>query len=166
MTHDIALIPGDGIGKEVVAEARRVLEQAGKIWDFDFEWTEYEWGCEYYAETGLMMPQDGLERLRQHDSIFLGAVGYPGVPDHVSLWGLLIPIRRTFEQYINLRPVKLFEGLRSPLAGVGSQDIALVVVRENNEGEYSEIGGRMYRGTPRRSPFRSRSSPAGACAGP
>ena len=148
MTHDIALIPGDGIGKEVVAEARRILEQAGEIWGFDFEWTKYEWGCEYYAETGLMMPEDGLEKLRQHDSIFLGAVGYPGVPDHVSLWGLLIPIRRSFEQYINLRPVKLFEGLRSPLAGVGSQDIDLVVVRENNEGEYSEIGGRMYRGTP------------------
>ena len=147
MTHDIALIPGDGIGKEVVAEARRVLEQAGEIWGFDFEWTEYEWGSEYYAETGRMMPEDGLERLRQHDSIFLGAVGYPGVPDHVSLWGLLIPIRRSFEQYINLRPVKLFEGLRSPLAGVGSQDIDLVVVRENNEGEYSEIGGRMYRGS-------------------
>jgi tartrate dehydrogenase/decarboxylase/D-malate dehydrogenase len=148
LTHDIALIPGDGIGKEVVAEARRVLEQAGEIWDFDFEWTEYEWGCEYYAETGLMMPEDGLERLRQHDSIFLGAVGYPGVPDHVSLWGLLIPIRRTFEQYINLRPVKLFDGIRSPLADVGPQDIDFVVVRENNEGEYSEIGGRMYRGTP------------------
>ena len=148
MTHDIALIPGDGIGKEVVAEARRVLEQAGEIWGFDFEWTEYEWGCEYYAETGLMMPEDGLERLRQHDSIFLGAVGYPGVPDHVSLWGLLIPIRRSFEQYINLRPVKLFQGLRSPLAGVGPQDIDLVVVRENNEGEYSEIGGRQYRNSP------------------
>jgi tartrate dehydrogenase/decarboxylase / D-malate dehydrogenase len=148
VTHDIALIPGDGIGKEVVAEARRVLEQAGEIWDFDFEWTEYEWGCEYYAETGRMMPEDGLERFRQHDSIFLGAVGYPGVPDHVSLWGLLIPIRRSFEQYINLRPVKLFEGLRSPLADVGPQDIDLVVVRENNEGEYSEIGGRLYRNSP------------------
>ena len=132
----IALIPGDGIGKEVVAEARRVLEQAGEIWGFACEWTEYEWGCEYYAETGLMMPEDGLERLRQHDSIFLGAVGYPGVPDDVSLWGLLIPIRRTFEQYINLRPVKLFDGIRSPLADVGPQDIDLVVVRENNEGEY------------------------------
>jgi tartrate dehydrogenase/decarboxylase/D-malate dehydrogenase len=143
LTHDIALIPGDGIGKEVVAEARRVLEQAGEIWDFDFEWTEYEWGCEYYAETGLMMPEDGLEKLRQHDSIFLGAV-----PDHVSLWGLLIPIRRTFEQYINLRPVKLFRGISSPLADVGPKDIDFVVVRENNEGEYSEIGGRMYRGTP------------------
>ena len=95
-----------------------------------------------------MMPEDGLERLGQHDSIFLGAVGYPGVPDHVSLWGLLIPIRRSFEQYINLRPVKLFEGLRSPLAGVGPQDIDLVVVRENNEGEYSEIGGRLYRNSP------------------
>jgi len=148
LTHNIALIPGDGIGKEVVAEAHRVLEQAGGIWGFDFEWTEYEWGSEYYAETGRMMPEDGLERLREHDSIFLGAVGYPGVPDHVSLWGLLIPIRRTFEQYINLRPVKLFRGIMSPLADVGPQDIDFVVVRENNEGEYSEIGGRMYRGTP------------------
>jgi tartrate dehydrogenase/decarboxylase / D-malate dehydrogenase len=148
LTHDIALIPGDGIGIEVVGEARRVLEQAGQIWGFDFEWTEYEWGCEYYAETGFMMPEDGLDRLREHDSIFLGAVGYPGVPDHVSLWGLLIPIRRTFEQYINLRPVKLFEGISSPLAGVEPKYIDFVVVRENNEGEYSEIGGRMYRGTP------------------
>jgi tartrate dehydrogenase/decarboxylase/D-malate dehydrogenase len=148
LTYDIALIPGDGIGKEVVGEARRVLEHAGKLWGLDFEWTEYEWGCEYYAETGRMMPEDGLERLREHDCIFLGAVGYPGVPDHVSLWGLLIPIRRTFEQYINLRPVKLFEGIRSPLADVRPQDIDFVVVRENNEGEYSEIGGRLYRNSP------------------
>src|SRR5215212_9431385 len=95
-----------------------------------------------------MMPEDGLEQLRQHDCIFLGAVGYPGVPDHVSLWGLLIPIRRSFEQYINLRPVKLFQGIRSPLADVDPRDIDLVVVRENNEGEYSEIGGRLYRGSP------------------
>jgi tartrate dehydrogenase/decarboxylase / D-malate dehydrogenase len=148
LTHDIALIPGDGIGKEVVGEARRVLERAGEIWGFGFEWTEYGWGCEYFTETGRMMPEDGLDRLRGHDSIFLGAVGYPGVPDHVSLWGLLIPIRRTFEQYINLRPVKLFSGIKSPLADATPEDIDLVVVRENNEGEYSEIGGRLYRGSP------------------
>src|SRR5215203_4256924 len=148
MKHRVAVVPGDGIGKEVVPEAIRVLERAGEIWGFGFDWQFFDWGCEYFLKTGRMMTEDGLDRLREHDAIFLGAVGYPGVPDHVSLWGLLIPIRRSFEQYINLRPVKLFEGLRSPMAGVGPQDIDIVVVRENNEGEYSEIGGRMYRGTP------------------
>ena len=95
-----------------------------------------------------MMPEGGLDQLRPHDAIFLGAVGYPGVPDHVSLWGLLIPIRRTFAQYINLRPVRLLPGIRSPLADRRPEEIDFVVVRENNEGEYSEIGGRLYRGTP------------------
>ena len=149
MKHKIAVIPGDGIGAEVVDEGRRVLESAGEIWGFGFEWESFDWSCKRYLETGRMMPEDGLERLREYEAIFLGAVGYPGVPDHVSLWGLLIPIRRTFEQYINLRPVRLFGGLESPLAGVGAEDIDLVVVRENNEGEYSEIGGRLYAGTPR-----------------
>ena len=148
MEHKIAVIPGDGIGAEVVNEGCRVLERAGEIWGFGFEWESFDWSCKRYLETGRMMPEDGLEKLREYDSIFLGAVGYPGVPDHVSLWGLLIPIRRTFEQYINLRPVRLFGGLESPLAGVGAEDIDLVVVRENNEGEYSEIGGRLYAGTP------------------
>lgn len=148
MSYKIAAIPGDGIGQEVVGEARRVLERAGELGGFGFEWTEFDWGCEHYLKTGEMMPGDGLELLRGHDAIFLGAVGYPGVPDHVSLWGLLIPIRRTFEQYINLRPVRLFDGLESPLAGIGPEDVDLTVVRENNEGEYSEIGGRLYTGTP------------------
>src|ERR671916_2907472 len=148
MRHRVAVVPGDGIGKEVVPETIRVLERAGEIWGFGFDWTFFDWGCEYFVKTGRMMTEDGLDRLREHDAIFLGAVGYPGVPDHVSLWGLLIPIRRTFEQYINLRPVKLFDGIRSPLADVVPQDIDLVVVRENNEGEYSEIGGRIYRGSP------------------
>ena len=148
MNYKIAVIPGDGIGTEVVGEGCRVLEHAGEIWGFGFEWESFDWSCKSYLETGRMMPEDGLERLREYDSIFLGAVGYPGVPDHVSLWGLLIPIRRTFEQYINLRPVKLFGGLESPLAGVEAEDIDFVVVRENNEGEYSEIGGRLYTGTP------------------
>jgi tartrate dehydrogenase/decarboxylase/D-malate dehydrogenase len=148
MAHRIAVIPGDGIGKEVVPEGIRVLEAAGRRFGFDFEWTTFDWSCERYAKTGSMMPDDGLEQLRRFEAIFLGAVGFPGVPDHVSLWGLLIPIRRGFQQYINLRPVRLLPGVRSPLAGRTSADIDMVIVRENNEGEYSEVGGRLYRGTP------------------
>jgi len=148
MQHRIAAIPGDGIGKEVVPEGMRVLDAAGRRFGFDIEWTTFDWSCERFTETGRMMPEDGLDRLRQFESIFLGAVGFPGVPDHVSLWGLLIPIRRGFHQYVNLRPVRLLKGARSPLAGRGPADIDMLIVRENNEGEYSEIGGRLYRGTP------------------
>jgi tartrate dehydrogenase/decarboxylase/D-malate dehydrogenase len=148
MKHRIAAIPGDGIGKEVVPEGMRVLDAAGRRFGFDIEWTTFDWSCERYTETGRMMPEDGLDRLRPFEAIFLGAVGFPGVPDHVSLWGLLIPIRRGFHQYVNLRPVRLLKGARSPLAGRGPADIDMVIVRENNEGEYSEIGGRLYRGTP------------------
>jgi tartrate dehydrogenase/decarboxylase / D-malate dehydrogenase len=147
MAHRIAVIPGDGIGKEVVPEGMRVLEAAGRRFGFDLEWTTFDWSCERYAKIGSMMPEDGLEQLRKFEAIFLGAVGFPGVPDHVSLWGLLIPIRRGFQQYVNLRPVRLLPGVRSPLAGRSSADIDMVIVRENNEGEYSEIGGRLYRGT-------------------
>ncbi len=148
MKHRIAVIPGDGIGKEVVPEGIRVLEAAGLRFGFSFEWAHFDWSCETYARTGRMMPEDGLDQLRAFEAIFLGAVGFPGVPDHVSLWGLLIPIRRTFRQYINLRPVRLLEGVRSPLAGRGPGDIDMLIVRENNEGEYSEIGGRLCRGSP------------------
>src|SRR5918996_1810918 len=148
MRHKIAMIPGDGIGKEVVPTAARVLDVAGKRFGFELEWTRFDWSCETYVKTGRMMPEDGLEQLRTFESIFLGAVGFPGVPDHVSLWGLLIPIRRGFHQYINLRPVRLLKGVRSPLAGRGPADIDMLIVRENNEGEYSEIGGRLYPGTP------------------
>jgi len=147
MAHRIAVIPGDGIGKEVVPEGMRVLEAAGRRFGFELEWTTFDWSCERYAKIGSMMPEDGLEQLRKFEAIFLGAVGFPGVPDHVSLWGLLIPIRRGFQQYVNLRPVRLLPGVRSPLAGRSSADIDMVIVRENNEGEYSEIGGRLYRGT-------------------
>ena len=147
MTHRIAVIPGDGIGKEVLPEGIRVLEAAGRRYRFALEWTHFDWSCEVYARTGRMMPEDGLEQLRPFEAIYLGAVGFPGVPDHVSLWGLLIPIRRTFRQYVNLRPVRLLPGVRSPLAGRTSDDIDMVIVRENNEGEYSEIGGRLYKGT-------------------
>ena len=148
VSYEIAVIPGDGIGHEVVPEGLRVLEAAGAKFGLAFSWSEFDWSCERYAETGRMMPEDGLDQLAGFDAIYLGAVGYPGVPDHVSLWGLLIPIRRHFGQYVNLRPVRLLPGIASPLAGRGPADIDYVVVRENNEGEYSEIGGRLYQDTP------------------
>jgi tartrate dehydrogenase/decarboxylase/D-malate dehydrogenase len=145
--YRIAVIPGDGIGKEVIPQGIRVLDAAGTRFGFSFEWEFVPWGCEYYLETGHMMPADGLAKIRQHDAIYLGAVGWPGVPDHVSLWGLLLPIRRGFEQYINLRPIRLLRGVESPLKGRGAADIDLVIVRENNEGEYSRVGGRLYEGS-------------------
>ena len=147
-THRIAVIPGDGIGREVVPAAQRLLEEVGDAHGLAFTWTEYDWSCERYTRTGRMMPEDGLERLAESDAIFLGAVGFPGVPDHVSLWGLLIPVRRAFSQYVNLRPVRLLPGMVSPLRDVAPGGIDLLVVRENSEGEYSELGGRFGRGTP------------------
>jgi len=147
--HRIAVIPGDGIGKEVVPEGLRVLEAAGKKFGIAFHWDHFPWGCEYYAAHGRMMPAGALTQIRSHDAIFLGAVGFPGVPDHVSLWGLLIPIRREFDQYANVRPVRLMPGIRSPLADRKIGDIDMIVVRENTEGEYSSIGGRIYDGSER-----------------
>ena len=147
MAHRIVVIPGDGIGKEVVPEGVRVLEAAGQRFDVDFSWTELDWNCEAYTKTGTMMPEDWRETLEAFDAIFLGAVGYPGVPDHVSLWGLLIPIRRAFLQYANVRPVRLFKGITPPVRDRSPGDIDLIIVRENVEGEYSEIGGRLYAGT-------------------
>ncbi len=146
-SHRIAVIPGDGIGKEVVPEGLKVLEMMAPRFGLGFEFEHFDWSCERYLETGAMMPADGIERLSKFDAIFLGAVGFPTVLDHVSLWGLLIPIRREFQQYINLRPVRLFEGMRCPLAGKKPGDIDFYVVRENCEGEYSNIGGRLYAGT-------------------
>jgi len=148
MRHRIAVIPGDGIGREVVPEGTRVLDAAARRFKFELDWTTFDWSCQTYTETGRMMPADGLDQLGRFDAIYLGAVGFPGVPDHVSLWGLLIPIRRAFRQYVNLRPVRLLPGAHSPLAGRGPADIDMLIVRENNEGEYSEIGGRLHRGTP------------------
>ncbi len=148
-THRIAVIAGDGIGKEVVPEGLRVLEAAGRKFGVAFQWDQYPWSCGYYAEHGRMMPDDGLDQIRGHDAIFLGAVGFPDVPDHVSLWGLLIPIRREFDQYANVRPVRLMPGIRSPLSGRNIGDIDFIVVRENTEGEYSSIGGRIYQGSAR-----------------
>lgn len=146
-TFRIAVIPGDGIGREVVPEGLRVLEAAGRKFGLTFQWDVLPWSCEYFLAEGRMMPEDGLDRIRHHDAIFLGAVGFPGVPDHVSLWGLLIPIRRGFQQYANVRPVRLMPGVKCPLADRKPGDIDFVVVRENNEGEYSSIGGRLYEGT-------------------
>jgi tartrate dehydrogenase/decarboxylase/D-malate dehydrogenase len=143
----IAVIPGDGIGREVVPEGIRVLDAAGEHSGFRFDWVAFDWSCEYYRRFGRMMPEDGLSQLRRFDAIYLGAVGYPGVPDHVSLWGLLIPIRRGFQQYANVRPARLIRGVASPLAGKRAGEIDIMIVRENNEGEYSDVGGRENAGT-------------------
>jgi tartrate dehydrogenase/decarboxylase/D-malate dehydrogenase len=145
--HRIALIPGDGIGREVVPAAVEVLEAAGRRYGIGFTWTEYDWSCDRYVKTGSMMPEDGVEQVRSADAILLGAVGYPGVPDHISLWGLLLPLRRGLRQYANVRPVRLLPGVHTPLADRTAKDIDFVIVRENNEGEYSRIGGRLYEGT-------------------
>jgi tartrate dehydrogenase/decarboxylase/D-malate dehydrogenase len=146
-TYKIAVIEGDGIGHEVVPEGLRVLEAAGRIYGINFCWQHFDWSCQSYVKSGRMMPADGLNQLRGFDAIFLGAVGYPGVPDHISLWGLLIPIRRSFQQYVNLRPARLLEGVNSPLKKFQPGEIDFCIVRENNEGEYSEVGGRLYRDT-------------------
>ena len=147
--HKIAVLPGDGIGKETVPESLKVLDAAARKYGFDLELTHYDWSCETYKESGVFMPKDGMEQLQKSDSILLGAVGWPGVPDHVSLWGLLIPIRRGFDQYANVRPCKLMPGVYTPLANRTEQDIDFYVVRENTEGEYSSVGGRMFEGTDR-----------------
>jgi len=145
--YSIVVLPGDGIGREVVAEAERVMDAAASTFGFSVSTESHDWSCEYYTRHGRMMPDEALDTLAPFDAILLGAVGYPGVPDHVSLWGMFIPIRRQFRQYINLRPVKLYEGVTSPLAGRNPGDIDYLIVRENNEGEYSEIGGRLNTGT-------------------
>ncbi|WP_215544093.1 tartrate dehydrogenase [Amycolatopsis sp. CA-230715] len=143
-SHRIALIPGDGIGREVTPAACAVLDAVASRHGIRFGYDEFDWSCTRYEATGAMMPDDGLDRIRAHDAIFLGAVGAPGVPDHVSLWGLLIPIRRQFRQYVNLRPIRVFPGLPSPLRDADGVDFT--VVRENVEGEYSEVGGRFGTG--------------------
>jgi tartrate dehydrogenase/decarboxylase / D-malate dehydrogenase len=148
-TIRLAAIPGDGIGNEVVPQAVRVLNAAAELHGgVKFDFTEFPWSCRYYAEHGRMMPEDGIKTLADFEGVFLGAVGDPTVPDHVSLWGLLIPIRREFDQYVNIRPVTLMEGVTSPLRDRGAGDIDFVVVRENSEGEYSNMGGRVHGGSP------------------
>ncbi|MGE3871597.1 MAG: tartrate dehydrogenase [Parvibaculaceae bacterium] len=147
----IAVIPGDGIGKEVVPEGIRVLETAARRFDIDLALDHFDFAsCDYYARHGRMMPEDWKSKIAGHDAIFFGAVGWPAtVPDHVSLWGSLLQFRREFDQYVNLRPVRLMPGVPSPLAGRAPGDIDFFVVRENTEGEYSSVGGRMYAGTDR-----------------
>lgn len=147
-SYKIAIIPGDGIGIEVMQEAIKVLDVIADRYGLSFQYDHKDWSCERFHKTGSMMPEYGLDEIRDHNAILLGAVGFPGVPDHVSLWGLLIPIRREFQQYANIRPIRLFEGMSCPLAGRGVDDINFWIVRENNEGEYSEIGGHMFQGTP------------------
>jgi len=145
--YRIAAVPGDGIGAEVIPVGQRLLDRIAAICDFEIEWVEFDWSCDRHAKTGYMMPDDGIERIKDFDAIYLGAIGWPSVPDHVSLWQCLIPLRRELDLYANVRPVKLLNGMQSPLRNRTAEDIDFVVVRENVEGEYSEIGGRMYGGT-------------------
>jgi len=145
--HKIAVIPGDGIGPEVIAEGVKVLKRVSELdGGFRFEFTFFPWGCEYYLKHGRMMDEDGLEQLKRFEAIYLGAVGYPGVPDHISLWDLLLKIRKGFDQYVNLRPIRLLEGVASPLAGVTKERVDMIVIRENSEGEYAGAGEWLFRG--------------------
>ena len=147
--YRIAVVAGDGIGPEVMAECKKVLDAAASIdGSFRFAFTDFPWGCEYYLKTGRMMPEDGIEILAKYDAILLGAVGYPGVPDNISLRDLLIRIRHDFDQYINLRPVKLLKGAQCPLKDVKEEEIDMTFIRENTEGEYSGQGAWLYKGQP------------------
>ena len=146
----IAVIAGDGIGPEVITEGKKVFSGIAQMdGTFSVTFEDFPWGCEYYLKSGEMMPENGLDLLRGYDAIYLGAVGYPGVPDHVSLGDLLLRIRRGFDEYINLRPVRLLHGAPCPLADISPRDIDMIVVRENSEGEYANVGARLYPGTPR-----------------
>ena len=149
--YNIASIPGDGIGKEVVPEGMKVLRDVALKHQFKINFTEYDFAsCDYYEKHGKMLPNNWREKLNKHDAIFFGAVGMPErVPDHISLWGSLLQFRREFDQYINLRPVKLFPGINPPLANKKPGDIDMLIVRENTEGEYSSVGGRMFKNTDR-----------------
>ncbi|HEY8241945.1 MAG TPA: tartrate dehydrogenase [Casimicrobiaceae bacterium] len=149
-THRIAVMPGDGIGKEVMPEGLRAVEAAARKHGVSLAFTHFDWSCDYYVKHGRMMPEDWFATLSGFEAIYYGAVGWPAiVPDHVSLWGSLIPFRRGFDQYVNLRPCRLMPGIASPLANRGGHAIDFVVVRENTEGEYSSVGGRMFEGTDR-----------------
>lgn len=148
--HKVAVIAGDGIGPEVLTEGIKVLNEVAKLdGTFAFDFSYFPWGCEYYLKNGEMLPKDGIETLSHFDAIYLGAVGYPGVPDHISLRGLLIKIRKGFDQYVNLRPVKLLKGAPTPIAGIKREDIDMTFIRENSEGEYAGEGAWLYKGTPR-----------------
>ncbi|MCC6992865.1 MAG: tartrate dehydrogenase [Acidobacteria bacterium] len=146
--YQIAVIAGDGIGKEVTPAALAVTNAVATRHGFHVTTTDHPWGCEYYLADGRMMPADALEQLRPADAIYLGAIGAPAVPDHVSVWELILPIRQRFEQFVNLRPMRLLAGVPGPLRDRGPADIDWVCVRENSEGEYAGLGGRLHRGTP------------------
>jgi len=147
--YKIAVIPGDGIGPEVIGEGVKVLEKVAELdGSFRFAFTHFPWGCEYYLKHGRMMAEDGIEQLKTFDAIYLGAAGYPGVPDHISLWDLLLVIRKSFDQYINLRPVKLLRGAPCPLKDASIEDVDMIFVRENSEGEYAGSGSWLFRGQP------------------
>ena len=147
-SYDVALVPGDGVGPEVLEEAGKVLDAVASLdVALHFQYSRFPWGSGFYRETGRMMPEEGLERLRPHDAILFGAVGAPDIPDHITLNGLILPIRRGFDQGVCVRPSYLYEGVRSPLAGVGAGEIDMVVFRENAEGEYANVGGFLYTGT-------------------
>jgi len=148
--YKIAVIPGDGIGREVIPEGVRVLEAAAARHGLRLKWQEFPWSCDWYKAHGRMCPEDAPDTLRKFDAVYFGAVGNPSlVPDHIAVWGLLINFRRWFDLYVNLRPVRLFEGMPCPLAGRKPGDIDYMVIRENTEGEYGNVGGRMYEGTDR-----------------
>ncbi len=144
MTYRVALLPGDGVGPEVIAEARRALDAL----ELPIEWTELPWGSAYWHVHGRMMPEDAIDILRMQDAVLMGAVGDPSVPDHVSLWGLILELRQRLDLWANLRPVRLLEGVPGPLAGRGPADVDMLFIRENTEGEYSGIGGRAHQGLP------------------
>ncbi|WP_326944947.1 tartrate dehydrogenase [Bacillus alveayuensis] len=147
--YNIAVIAGDGIGPEVINEGIKVLKAASEIVrEFEFEFTYFPWGCEYYLKHGKMMDEDGLEKLKEFDAIYLGAVGYPGVPDHISLWDLLLKIRKSFDQYINIRPIKLLKGAPCPLKEAKLEDVDMLFIRENSEGEYAGAGEWLFKGKP------------------
>ena len=147
-TFTIAVIAGDGVGPEVVPPAKRVLEKIARIHDVSFAFQDFEWGAEHFFRWGRMMPAGAIDLLQPCDAILLGAVGHPEIPDHTTLNGLLLPIRRAFDQYANVRPAYLYPGVQSPLAGRKGGDIDLVVVRENTEGEYTQVGGFVYQHQP------------------
>ena len=145
--YKIAVIPGDGIGPEVVQEGIKVLNKLAELdQTLQFEYTYFPWGCEYYTKNGVMMDLDGMDQLKNFDAIFLGAVGYPGVPDHISLWDLLLKIRKGFDQYINIRPIKLIKGAVCPLKNVNNDDVDILFIRENSEGEYAGAGDWLFKG--------------------
>lgn len=145
-SYSIAVVPGDGIGLEVTRSALFILDQVAETFSFKLDFEEFPWGSEFYVSNGVMMPQDGLQDLSGADAIFLGAVGDPRVPDHITLGGLLLPIRRSFQQFANVRPSFLFPGVNSPLQGKSPGSIDCIVVRENTEGEYAPVGGRVHQG--------------------